>query len=66
MKMSWQIFWKLYSLFKNHMDDGQGSSRLTFLLTKRLISWFSAFSHENDPFHPEGSCMYMYVCEPPG
>ena len=43
MKMSWQIFWKLYSLFKNHMDDGQGSSLLTFLLTKRLISGFLHF-----------------------
>ena len=43
MKMSWQIFWKLYSLFKNHMDDGQGSSLLSFLFTKRLISGFLHF-----------------------
>ena len=43
MKISWQIFWKLYSLFKNHTDDGQGSSLLTVLLTKRLISVFLHF-----------------------
>ena len=76
MKMSWQIFWKLYSLFKNHMDDGQGSSLLTFLLTKRLISGFlhlilymyiCIHMHIYICIHVHvHTCMYIHTCEPSG
>ena len=61
MIVSWQIFWKLYFLFKNHMDDGQGSSRLTFLLTYETID-FLVFPilTQKQTFDPGGS-LILYI-----